>query len=265
MKEIRSKDNKTYKMAEQLKSKKYRDKLNKYLIEGENLLAEAVKNNVPVEVVFVKEGVDFFNKDWNSLEDIKNAVMDKLVVLDKNLFDKISETEQSQGIIAVVEKRKIELDECLANGEKGNYIVLDRLQDPGNIGTLIRTADGAGFKAVIVLKGSGDVYSSKVVRSATGSLFRIPIILLDTVSDLVDFVNKRNKKLVATSLDTDLFYYEVDLRENVAIIIGNEGNGISEELMNKADIRVKIPMVGNIESLNASVAGGILMYEALRK
>ena len=149
-------------------------------------------------------------------------------------------------------------------GGGGNFVVLDRLQDPGNIGTILRTADAAGYSLAIVLKGTADVFSSKVVRAATGSLFRMPVVFMDSVDELMEFTRAAGKKLVATCFDTDRYYYDENLKENIALIIGNEGSGISRELIECSDLKIKIPMHGNIESLNASVAAGILMYEAVR-
>ena len=142
--------------------------------------------------------------------------------------------------------------------------MLDRLQDPGNIGTILRTADAAGYGLAVIMKGTVDIFSPKVVRAATGSLFRMPVVFMDSISELVDFSRAAGRKLVATCLNAQSYYFDEDLSENIALIIGNEGNGISKELMESSDIRIKIPMHGNIESLNASVAAGILMYESVR-
>ena len=114
------------------------------------------------------------------------------------------------------------------------------------------------------MKGTADVFSPKAVRAATGSLFRMPVVFMDSAHELAEFTRAAGKKLVATCFDTDRYYYDEDLKKNIALIIGNEGNGISGELIEGSDVKIKIPMYGNIESLNASVAAGILMYEAVR-
>ncbi|MBQ1228924.1 MAG: RNA methyltransferase, partial [Firmicutes bacterium] len=115
------------------------------------------------------------------------------------------------------------------------------------------------------MKGTADIFSPKVVRSATGSLFRVPIVFAENNDELTEFVHNSGKKLVATCLDDSKFYYDEDLRENIALIVGNEGNGISPDLIDKSDVKIKIPMHGSIESLNASVAAAIIMYESVRK
>ena len=114
------------------------------------------------------------------------------------------------------------------------------------------------------MKGTADVFSPKTVRAAAGSLFRMPVVFMDSNSELVEFSGAAGKKLVATCFDTERYYFDEDLTKDIALIIGNEGNGISQELMESSDLKIKIPMQGNIESLNASVAAGILMYEAVR-
>ena len=254
MREISSKDNKIYKVCEQLLVRKYRDRLGKYLIEGENLMEEAVKNGAEIETVLIRPDYD---KDLGGLAE-------KTFVLDGRLFDHIAQTETSQGILAIVSKPEVSKDAFLSEQSRKNFIVLDRLQDPGNIGTILRTADAAGYGLAVIMKGTVDIFSPKVVRAATGSLFRMPVVFMDSISELVDFSRAAGRKLVATCLDAQSYYFDEDLSENIALIIGNEGNGISKELMESSDIRIKIPMHGNIESLNASVAAGILMYESIR-
>lgn len=254
MREIRSKDNKIWKRCEQLTMRKYRDRSGLYLIEGENLLDEAIRNHVRIETVLVREDCQ---------KALPPEAADKAFLLDARLFDKLAQTVTSQGILAVVAKAEVRKEDFI--GLPGsNFIVLDRLQDPGNIGTILRTADAAGYRLAILMKGTADVYAPKVVRAATGSLFRMPVVFMDSSSELVEFSRTAGKKLVATCFDTDRYYFDEDLTKDIALIIGNEGSGISEELMESSDLKIKIPMQGNIESLNASVAAGILMYEAVR-
>lgn len=254
MRTITSGENRIFRLCEQLTHKKYRDKLGMYLIEGENLLEEAVKNHAEIKTVLVRQdyGGNFYGSE------------DKVFYLDDRLFDRLSQTETSQGIMAIVKKPEFSRAEFTDKNDGSNYVVLDRLQDPGNIGTIIRTADAAGYGLVIAMKGTADVFSPKAVRAATGSLFRMPVVFMDSTDELMEFTRAAGKKLAATCFDTDRYYYDEDLRENIALIIGNEGGGICRELIESSDLKIKIPMHGNIESLNASVAAGILMYEAVR-
>ncbi len=144
-------------------------------------------------------------------------------------------------------------------------MVLDRLQDPGNIGTIIRTAEGAGYGGILILKGTGDVFAPKVVRAAAGSLLRMPLIFLDTPAEAMEFLRDHRKKIIATRMGAETSYWEADLSSDIGLVVGNEGNGICRELLEGADLLVAIPMAGGLESLNAGVAAGIIMYEAMRK
>ena len=254
MREIRSKDNKIWKRCEQLTMRKYRDRSGLYLIEGENLLDEAIRNHVRIETVLVREDCQ---------KALPPEAADKAFLLDARLFDKLAQTVTSQGMLAVVAKAEVRKEDFI--GLPGsNFIVLDRLQDPGNIGTILRTADAAGYRLAILMKGTADVYAPKVVRAATGSLFRMPVVSMASTEELVEFTRAAGKKLTATCLDAQRCYYDEDLTHDIALVIGNEGSGIAPALIESSELRIKIPMQGNIESLNAAVAAGVLMYEAMR-
>ena len=254
MREIRSKDNKIWKRCEQLTMRKYRDRSGLYLIEGENLLDEAIRNHVRIETVLVREDCQ---------KALPPEAADKAFLLDARLFDKLAQTVTSQGILAVVAKAEVRKEDFI--GLPGsNFIVLDRLQDPGNIGTILRTADAAGYRLAILMKGTADVYAPKVVRAATGSLFSMPVVSMASTEELVEFTRAAGKKLTATCLDAQRCYYDEDLTHDIALVIGNEGSGVAPALIESSELRIKIPMQGNIESLNAAVAAGVLMYEAMR-
>jgi TrmH family RNA methyltransferase len=254
MREISSRDNRIIKLCQQLGQRKYRDKLGLYLIEGTNLLEEATLEGAQVETVLVRKGYG----------PIPQELTEKSFLVEPAIFDRLAQTENSQGVIAMVKKPEFSQAAWIEKGAGGNFLVLDRLQDPGNIGTLIRTADAAGYSLVIAMKGTADIYSPKVVRAAAGSLFRVPVVLINDSHELISFIKAAGGKLVATCFDTDRYYFQEDLTRNVALIIGNEGNGISQELLERADVKIKIPMAGTIESLNAAVAGALLMYEKVR-
>ena len=251
---IESQDNRIIKKCIKLQSKKFRDKEGEYLIEGPNLVEEAVKNGAKIKAILVKDGYE---------PEIKLPDVD-IYFLGNRLFSKISMTTTPQGIMAIVEKENSSLEDISKDDKDGNILVLDKLQDPGNVGTIIRTADAAGYSAIIAMKGTIDIYSPKVVRSAAGSLFRVPIVFIDDYEELKRQLKLMSKTIVATGFDTELMYYQEDLSKNIALVIGNEGNGVDKDLLTMADKVVKIPMHGNIESLNAAVACGILMYERNR-
>lgn len=259
MRLITSKENQIYRHCVRLASRKYRQKYGQYLIEGEKLLQEAVNTGQILKIaVMTKSREDFAAAEHLPCETVR---------AEDRLFSQMAQTESSQGILAVVEKK--EYDEAAfrrrIREKKGNVILLDRLQDPGNIGTIIRTADAAGYSGVMTIKGTADLFSPKIVRAAAGSLFRMPVFSADSPKEAVRILEAEEKMIAAAGFETETLYYEAKLDRNVGLIIGNEGNGISEELMGMAHQIVKIPMSGEMDSLNAAVAAGILMYESVRE
>lgn len=257
MKQITSKDNQLYKHCIRLAAKKYRDMYGQYLIEGEKVIEDALKAGIKLVTVIAKQEYDLHPRRFSC----------PCVLTDAKLFSQLAQTTNSQGILAVAEKQILSRNEfCRKIREKsGNVVLLDRLQDPGNIGTIIRTADAAGYSGIMTIKGTADLFSPKIVRAAAGSLFRMPVFSAEDSKEAVSILEEEGKTILATGFDTDLYYYDVDMKQNTGLIIGNEGNGISEDLMKKAHRIIKIPMDGDIDSLNAAVAAGILMYESVRK
>lgn len=251
MKEINSNSNKNYKLCMQLSSRKFRERYGLYMIEGNNLLAEIVKCGAEVEAIFVRDGY---------AADIR-LERPEPYVMSKRLFDNIAQTETSQGIAAIVRKKVFSEEEFFSLCGDGNVIVLDRLQDPGNIGTVIRTAEAAGYKGAVVLKGTGDIFSPKAVRAAAGSLFRLPALFIDSPEDALKILKSNGKKTVCACQDAETAYRDVDMRSDTALFIGNEGGGLCSELIDGADVRAKIPMASGVDSLNVAVAAGIMMFE----
>lgn len=279
MKRITSGDNRLFKEAAQLKQKKYRDERSKYIIEGPNLIREALQNGGEIELVILSEdsGESIFEKEFG--KELKEGFPPEtanipMAVMPPGLFRRLSDTETPQGILAVV-KKKIWTEEeffspagradAAAKPVPSNVIVLDRLQDPGNIGTILRTADAAGYLGAVLMKGTADIYSPKVVRAAAGSLFRLPVLAADTPEQAVRWLKRHGKTVVCTVITGKMPYYDADLAENTALVIGNEGNGVCREFIEQSDILVTIPMEGTVESLNAAAAAAILMYESVRQ
>ena len=186
--------------------------------------------------------------------------------LPDDLFQKAAETVHSQGILAVVRRPAFVLQDLLPErGKTPLWIVLENLQDPGNAGTILRTADACAASGIICTKGTVDFFNSKVIRSCMGSFFHIPFVTVQSIEEAAAFVHENGGMLVGTHLRTSLAYTDVNFRQAAAIVIGNEGSGMSEEAANLCDTLVKIPMPGRAESLNASVAAGVMMYEAVRQ
>lgn len=265
MKEILSQDNKKIKYCISLSKKKYRDRDKKFILEGSKQIMEAISSGLKVDFILVRDDVyDLRTIDGDSVF-IKLQEKEQVIRVKSDVFNSISQTENGQGIIAVAEQPKWEPEDLYAkNRLDDNYLVLDRVQDPGNVGTLIRTAEGAGYKAVIILKGTADIFSPKIVRATGGSIMRLPVYAVDGYDMLRDIVKKLGKRLVVTDLSGDRWYYEENISGGIALVLGNEGNGVSEAVRNMADLKIKLPMAGGLESLNVAVAGGIFMYEAVR-
>ena len=264
MKVITSPDNKKVKLCQHLGIRKHRDKTGLTLAEGPNLIREALAAGSDIREVLLEEGTqELFGSLLETLKDRHPDV--EPLLLDRRLFATISQTETSQGILMVLAKPRWE-GETLAKalGPSTNLVLLDRLQDPGNIGTIIRTAEGAGYRAVLILKGTVDVFSPKVVRAAAGSLLRMPLIFLDTPEEAMELRRDHRKRIVATRMGAETSYWDGNLSSDIGLVIGNEGNGICPELLEGADLLVSIPMAGGLESLNAAVAAGIIMYETMR-
>ena len=222
---------------------------------------DALKTGTGIDTVFLREGAEASAEDLVLLCGRENGP--QCVMLAEALFDRLSDTEHSQGVLAAAHKPAGKADAAADPG--AGVLILDRLQDPGNIGTIIRTAEAAGFGTLIAIKGTGDIYSPKTVRAAAGSLLRVDVFEGYETEEAVRFCRERGIRIAAGDLDGAEDYTEADLTGGIAFAIGNEGNGVSEELKAAADLKVRIPMEGDIESLNAAVAAGLLMYEACRQ
>jgi len=259
MQVITSKDNENIKYIKKLKEKKYRDQNGEYIIEGTRLLEEAINENAVIKtIVICDECLENNSINQNLLYEIAKY---NCIYVDKKIFLTLTEVVNPQGLLAVIEKsnpdKKIDYNEEI-------IVVLDCVQDPGNLGTILRTIDSIGLKQVILSKGCGDIYNPKVVRSTMGAIFRVNVIESDNILDNIVELKKHKFEVLATSLEDSKSIYDIEYNKKV-IIIGNEGNGVSKEVLEKADKKIKIPMLGKTESLNASVATGIVLYEYVRQ
>lgn len=255
---ITSKDNEVIKNIRKLKEKKYRDLNNEYIVEGIKMIREAINEKAVIKLIVVCE------------ENANNGAIDKkllyeiakyeCIYVNKKIFSLISDVQNPQGILAVIEKNNSEEN---IDYKQDVIVVLDGIQDPGNLGTILRTIDSVGLDQVIVSKETADSYNPKVVRSTMGAIFRVNIIESDNLLDTLKNMKKHKYKIMATSLETQNSIYDVDYNKKV-IVIGNEANGVSQEILDYADEKIKIPMLGKTESLNASVATAIILYEYVR-
>ncbi|MCD4713675.1 MAG: RNA methyltransferase [Clostridiales bacterium] len=263
--EITSHQNKWIKLAKSLATKKYREKEQKFLLEGLRTVTLAIETGQKCHAILVSSDVSTHIEMTFEFDEIAQVYS-----VETALFKEISHTENSQGVIGIMSIPDKMSDEgfleMLKEEEITSLIMLDRLQDPGNMGTVIRTADAAGFSYVILNKGCVDVYNDKVVRSTVGSILNVRFVETEQPLALINKLKSLGYNIVVTSLKDSKDYKEDDnYSEKNCLVIGNEANGVSEELIGVADVCVKIPIFGKAESLNAAVAAGIMMYRIAEK
>jgi len=261
MKEISANDNPVIKKFRALSMKKQRDKLGLYIIEGPNLLEEALNGKAKIGQILFDEEALSRSEELAGLARMAEERKIPAAVASPSLFLKASNTDTPQGVIAWVEKPVWTKEQFFAP-EGGNIIVLDRLQDPGNLGTIIRTGEGAGIDGVIMTRESVDIYNPKTIRATMGSIYRVPFLYTDNLEQVMEELKKRNVHTYAAHLQGKEYYDVQEFKEGCAFLIGNEGNGLKKETADLAERYIKIPMEGQLESLNAAVATAILMYEA---
>ena len=254
---IESKDNNLFKETKKLKERKNRAKSSKYIIEGFSLVQEAFKAELNIEYLIATS--DGKEKIASYLEGYIDEGF-KIYEMTNSLFNELISTENPQGILAVVQ-----MNEKPLNLEGNFYLLCDKVQDPGNLGTIIRTAHAVKADGIILTKGTVDIYNEKTIRSTMGSLFYVPVHYDDEHMTLVKSLKEKNFKVVVTSLDTDKDFFQENLKGKVLLTVGNEGNGVSNEVYELADTKVKIPMPGNAESLNVAIATSVIMYEKIRQ
>ena len=259
MQTITSKDNELIKHIRKLKDKKYRDESNEYVVEGVKLVEEAVKENAKIKQIIVCE-------DTTRTYEIPTHIMLEIaryecISVSNKIFNIITQVTNPQGIMAIIEKNA---QDAQIDYSQDIIVVLDDVQDPGNLGTILRTVDSIGLNQIIVSKVTADAFNSKVVRSTMGAIFRIKIIEVENLVQEIKEMRKHHFKLMVTSLQTKNSIYDIDFNKKI-IVIGNEANGVSKEIQDMADEKAKIPMLGRTESLNASVAAGVVMYEYVRQ
>jgi len=256
---ITSKQNQLIKNIASLSVKKYRDKQNLFVMEGIKFVGDMGPGWEIVHYVLSES----FLKHPGSADYISRP---NAVVVTDNIYAYLSQEETPQGIMAVARKRNWQLSSLLEKaGEHYFLVAAERLQDPGNLGTLIRTAHGLGSHGVLVSKGSADVYNPKTLRATAGSFFHLPVLADVDLPEALETLRKSGVRIIAADIVDGNYPYEVDFTESFVLLMGNEGNGLSEKVLKASDISVKIPMPGGSESLNAGIAAGILMYEAVRQ
>jgi TrmH family RNA methyltransferase len=259
---ISSGQNQVIKEIKALKEKKYREQKGLFFIEGIRFIEEAIKEKEVIAKILISDKLTEAKGGSDILKRLKESNCCDIYTVPNKLYMEVTDTENPQGILAVLSKKSVDIEEVYDN--KNFFVVLDSIQDPGNMGTIIRTADAAGATAVIVSKGCVDVYNPKVLRSTMGSIFHLPICYCEDILQTLQSLKDKGITLCAAHLNGSKSYYDLAYKDNIAIIVGNEANGISDSVSAISNELVKIPMEGKSESLNASVAAGLLIYEVLR-
>lgn len=247
---ITSKENEIIKHIKALNQKKFRDEYGEFFIEGIKMVTEAIQECAPIKLIIICE--ELLQKEVNTA-DIK------VEYVDKKVFEFITDTISPQGILAILDKKNNDIDESQV------LFALDDVQDPGNVGTIIRTLDCAGINNLIVSQGTSDIYNPKVVRSTMGAIFRINI---EHTNNLIETLRKKQSEgysIIVTALDANTLYTDLKFDNKSIVVIGNESKGVNKDIQEIADIKIKIPMLGKTESLNAGVAASIIAYEYIRK
>lgn len=243
------------------KKRKSREEDGIYLVEGLRMFVEAPKDKV--REVYVSES--FYKKRKEELQLDKWGT--KLEILSDSVYAHVSDTKTPQGVLVVMEQIKYPLEQFLQekNGKKPLLMVLDNLQDPGNLGTILRAGEAAGVTGIILSSDCVDIYNPKVIRSTMGSMFRMPFVYVEDLMQTVRELKEHGIHTYAAHLKGKHSYEEEDYACGTAFLIGNEGNGLREEVAEEAEIYIKIPMCGEVESLNAAIAASVLMFEAARQ
>ena len=266
------------------KKSKLRKEEKKFVVEGIKMVSEAPKDRLVK--VYISETFKADNEEFLKKMNYEALGKDILEDVSDNVFIRMSDTQTPQGIMAVVKMSDVCIEDMF---EKDNYtdskddgadkvedntvdakkqpllLILENLQDPGNLGTIVRMAEGAGVTGIIMSSNTVDIYNPKTIRSTMGSLYRVPVIYVDDICKAVDECKEKGVKVYAAHLKGTDNYNQKDYAQPTAFMIGNEGNGLSDRLTQKADELVRIPMQGKVESLNAAIACTILTYEVVRQ
>lgn len=252
MKIINSNENRYIKLVKSLQNKKYREKYNLFFDEGIKNIDLSLKSDYRISFVFIKESFDY---DYIKQKLISKLGEEKIFTIKDKVFETVSDTVNSQGIIAVYEK-KMFIDKY----EQKNILIIDKVQDPGNLGTIIRTAEAKGIYTIYYTKGTVDFFSPKVVRATMGSIYFMKILELEDVN----LIKNKGYKLYSSALENSVNCVNAFTDDKIGLIIGNEANGISKDLLDVSDKKIKISMCGNAQSLNVAIATGMLIYEMTR-
>ena len=255
---ITSSSNDTVKYIKSLFNKKYRDIHHRFPIEGSKMVSEALESDFAVELVVLSEG---YSGDLLTQAESRGISILKVT---EQVFQSMADTRSPQGVLAVLKQKESDFQQIIGQ-DRGLLVILDGIKDPGNLGTIIRTVDAVGGDGVILINECVDPYNPKAVRATMGSLFRIPVYPVNDAAVLLDKLSEAGWHIAASTLQgTDVFLWQGGSRKTI-LVIGSESHGVSQTVLDRSHSLIKVPMAGGSESLNASVAAGVMIYEIFRK
>lgn len=252
-------NSKVKRLVNLIKKKKARDAEKVYLVEGIRMFREVPRE----DLLEVYASESFYKKEEAVIRKVLEGASVREELLTDSVYAYVSDTKTPQGILCIVKQKEYKLGDLL--GKKKHLMVLEHLQDPGNLGTIFRTAEAAGVTGILMDKGCVDIYNPKTIRSTMGAIYRVPFLYTEDLHASMKNLQDQGIKIYAAHLEDSLDYDVPDYREPTAFLIGNEGNGLTRETADLADQYIKIPMQGQVESLNAAVAATVLMFEAARQ
>lgn len=239
-----------------------------FVVEGIRMFREAPMQWI--REVYVSES--FLQKCDSSSDPERKELLKKhhYEVFSEEVFQKVSDTQTPQGVLCVLSMPHYELTDCVGRWMENPHkapvlLLLEDLQDPGNLGTILRASEGAGVNGVIMTRQTVDIFNPKVIRATMGSIYRVPFFIVEDLGGTIDFLREKGISVYAAHLDDSMDYDEPDYTKPTAFLVGNEGNGLRRGTAERATQYIKIPMAGQVESLNAAAAAVILMYEAARQ
>lgn len=245
-------------LSKLMKMSKARKEKKRFIAEGMKMTAEAIRLGIAEKIYVTTLGKE-------ALQEIfAEEISCPIETVTEEVFSAITDTVSPQGVLALVKMPFYDINTIFLQ-KQANFLFLENIRDPGNLGTIFRTAECAGIKGIILSNGCADIYNPKVVRATMGTIFRMPFVYTREFFNIIAQAKRNGIQIFAAHLKGDRDFFKEDYRGKTAFIIGNEANGITEEVAKMADTLVKIPMEGHSESLNASIAAAIIMYEAYRQ
>ncbi|MDN5322690.1 MAG: methyltransferase, TrmH family [Clostridia bacterium] len=255
---INSEQNQWLKKLRALKTKKYREEYQQFVVEGSRFCREAILHNISsIEALLVSEKA----LESPNIKDVLKLYSQKYYIVSTKLLEKNLSTINPQGIAAIINKPRWNLTKLLKSGKL--FVVLDGIQDPGNLGTIIRTAFGAGVDAVFCLPGTVDLYNDKSLRSTMGAVFKLPVFYQDDPNKLIMDLKNNDFEIVIADIRASKYHFQPTYPKKLVLVLGSEARG--PKLITSGDIKVKIPLDPRAESLNVAVAGAIILYEIVRQ